>query len=223
MRKPDSPTLPSTMAQLPRIAECRSHFECEVEWTKQWLHRLMVVGKVVAASVDEGCVDEQGLSRLGKVEAGALLRSRIQDQVRRGLSTDAHRVRTEYPPWWDRELRLHDHDTCASLETLDPCLTRRDPRSSIRSKPCLNPSQGYLDEEKIGRTLPRFRRKSVRKSFSACWARSIFLKSCIIPTSTLEARLSCTVPVRPWQGDAHMSIWFRRFSSVYILGRFTED
>ena len=53
-------SLPSTVVKPPRIAECRSHFECKVEWTKQWLHRLMVVGKVVAASVDEGCVDEQG-------------------------------------------------------------------------------------------------------------------------------------------------------------------
>ena len=44
----------------PRIAECRSHFECKVEWTKQWLHRVMVVGRVVAASVDEGCVDGNG-------------------------------------------------------------------------------------------------------------------------------------------------------------------
>ena len=53
-------SLPSTIVRPPRIAECRSHFECRVEWTKQWLHRLMVVGKVVAASVDEGCVDAQG-------------------------------------------------------------------------------------------------------------------------------------------------------------------
>ena len=52
--------LPSKIVKPPRIAECRSHFECEVEWTKQWLNRLMVVGKVVAASVDEGCVDEGG-------------------------------------------------------------------------------------------------------------------------------------------------------------------
>jgi flavin reductase (DIM6/NTAB) family NADH-FMN oxidoreductase RutF len=37
----------------PRIADFKSHFECKVEWTKQWLHRLMVCGKVVAASVDE--------------------------------------------------------------------------------------------------------------------------------------------------------------------------
>jgi flavin reductase (DIM6/NTAB) family NADH-FMN oxidoreductase RutF len=50
----------SKLVKPPRIAECRSHFECEVEWTKQWLNRLMVVGKVVAASVDEGCVDKDG-------------------------------------------------------------------------------------------------------------------------------------------------------------------
>jgi len=53
-------SLPSTVVKPPRIAECKSHFECKVEWTKQWLHRLMVVGKVVAASVDEGFVDENG-------------------------------------------------------------------------------------------------------------------------------------------------------------------
>lgn len=52
--------IPSRVLKPPRIAECRSHFECKVEWTKQWLHRLMVVGKVVAASVDEGCVDRNG-------------------------------------------------------------------------------------------------------------------------------------------------------------------
>jgi len=52
--------VPARIVKPPRIAECRSHFECEVEWTRQWLHRLMVVGKVVAASVDEGCVDKDG-------------------------------------------------------------------------------------------------------------------------------------------------------------------
>jgi flavin reductase (DIM6/NTAB) family NADH-FMN oxidoreductase RutF len=50
----------SKLVKAPRIAEYRSHFECQVEWTKLWLHRVMVVGKVVAASVDEGCVDGNG-------------------------------------------------------------------------------------------------------------------------------------------------------------------
>jgi flavin reductase (DIM6/NTAB) family NADH-FMN oxidoreductase RutF len=52
--------IPAKILKPPRIAECRSHFECEVEWTKQWRHRLMVVGEVVAASVDEGCIDQSG-------------------------------------------------------------------------------------------------------------------------------------------------------------------
>jgi len=52
--------IPSKWVKPPRIAECRSHFECKVEWTKQWLHRLMVVGKVVAASVDEDCIEPSG-------------------------------------------------------------------------------------------------------------------------------------------------------------------
>ncbi|HEU4343676.1 MAG TPA: flavin reductase family protein [Candidatus Binatia bacterium] len=52
--------IPAKIVKAPRIAECRSHFECEVEWTRQWLNRLMVVGKVVAASVEEGCVDKNG-------------------------------------------------------------------------------------------------------------------------------------------------------------------
>ncbi len=58
--KAELTAIPSKVVKAPRIAECRSHFECRVEWTKQWLHRLMVVGKVVAASVDEGFTDENG-------------------------------------------------------------------------------------------------------------------------------------------------------------------
>jgi flavin reductase (DIM6/NTAB) family NADH-FMN oxidoreductase RutF len=58
----------SKIVKPPRIAECRSHFECQVEWTKQWLYRLMVVGKVVAASVDEDCVDPDGYVAWNKLK-----------------------------------------------------------------------------------------------------------------------------------------------------------
>lgn len=44
----------------PRIAEYGRHFECRVEWTKEWLHRLMVVGRVLAASCTPGLIDPQG-------------------------------------------------------------------------------------------------------------------------------------------------------------------
>jgi len=50
--------LPATMLKPPRIAECPRHFECKVAWTKEWDGRVMVVGEVVAASVDADCVDE---------------------------------------------------------------------------------------------------------------------------------------------------------------------
>jgi flavin reductase (DIM6/NTAB) family NADH-FMN oxidoreductase RutF len=52
--------LPSKLVRPPRIAECRSHFECQVEWVKEWVNRLMVVGKVGAVSIDSDCVDEHG-------------------------------------------------------------------------------------------------------------------------------------------------------------------
>ena len=52
--------LASETVRPPRIVECPRHFECKVEWTKDWMGRRMVVGKVTAASVDQDCVDENG-------------------------------------------------------------------------------------------------------------------------------------------------------------------
>jgi len=53
--------IPSKVVKPPRIAECKSHFECKVEWTRQWLEtRLTVVGRVVAASVNRDCIDAEG-------------------------------------------------------------------------------------------------------------------------------------------------------------------
>jgi len=50
--------IPSTVVAPPRIADCHAHFECKVEWTKQWDTRLMVVGRLVAVTIDEDCIDE---------------------------------------------------------------------------------------------------------------------------------------------------------------------
>jgi flavin reductase (DIM6/NTAB) family NADH-FMN oxidoreductase RutF len=52
--------LPARRVKPPRILECPRHFECEVAWTHEWLGRLMVVGRVVAASVDADKVDANG-------------------------------------------------------------------------------------------------------------------------------------------------------------------
>jgi flavin reductase (DIM6/NTAB) family NADH-FMN oxidoreductase RutF len=61
--------IPSTIARAPRIAECPRHFECAVEWKKSWMGRLMVVGKVIAASVDVSGVDEEGYVRWENVKS----------------------------------------------------------------------------------------------------------------------------------------------------------
>jgi flavin reductase (DIM6/NTAB) family NADH-FMN oxidoreductase RutF len=51
-------SVPSIVVKPPRVAECHAHFECKVEWTKQWDTRLMVVGRLVAVTMDENCIDE---------------------------------------------------------------------------------------------------------------------------------------------------------------------
>lgn len=54
----------------PRIAECPRHFECKVEWTKQWSNnRLMVCGLVSAASADADCIDSKGYVDWNKVRS----------------------------------------------------------------------------------------------------------------------------------------------------------
>lgn len=56
--------LPSRLVRAPRIGECLSHFECRLEWSKLWLAtRLTIVGRVVAASVNRDCIDEDGYVR----------------------------------------------------------------------------------------------------------------------------------------------------------------
>ncbi|MCC6473168.1 MAG: flavin reductase family protein [Burkholderiales bacterium] len=53
--------LPAKVVKPPRILECARHFECRLEWTREWAGgRLMVCGKLVAASVDADCVDDNG-------------------------------------------------------------------------------------------------------------------------------------------------------------------
>src|SRR5450631_591224 len=38
--------LRSNVVKPPRVLECPRHFECKLEWTKEWAGRLMVVGEV---------------------------------------------------------------------------------------------------------------------------------------------------------------------------------
>ena len=72
--------IPSRKLKAPRIAECRSHFECTVEWTHPWVHRLMVCGKVEAVSIDADCITEQGFIVWDKVKPAHYCGMRYQDR-----------------------------------------------------------------------------------------------------------------------------------------------
>ncbi len=60
--------LPATRVRPPRVVECHRHFECELVWTKEWTERVMIVGNVVAASVDSDCVDDRGFILFDRVK-----------------------------------------------------------------------------------------------------------------------------------------------------------
>jgi flavin reductase (DIM6/NTAB) family NADH-FMN oxidoreductase RutF len=72
--------VPSKTVRPPRIAECRTHFECEVEWTHVWLNRMMVCGRVTAVSIDEGCLDDEGFIVWDKVAPAHYCGSHYQDR-----------------------------------------------------------------------------------------------------------------------------------------------
>lgn len=55
--------LPALSVKPPRVEECTRHFECVLEWHHEWSDRIMFVGRVVAASADEDCVDADGYVR----------------------------------------------------------------------------------------------------------------------------------------------------------------
>ena len=59
--------LPAKMVAPPRIQEFSRHFECRVQWTREWAGRLMTVGEVLAASADSDCVDAEGYVLWDKV------------------------------------------------------------------------------------------------------------------------------------------------------------
>ncbi len=47
----------------PRIAECKAHLECSLDWTKKYGNEIIIFGKVLLASVDkkalEGTIEER--------------------------------------------------------------------------------------------------------------------------------------------------------------------
>lgn len=80
LQKAGLTAMPSRRLKPPRIAECRSHFECAVEWTHPWVHRLMVCGRVEAVSIDADCITDKGLIVWDKVKPAHYCGMRYADR-----------------------------------------------------------------------------------------------------------------------------------------------
>ena len=61
--------LPGLVVKPPRIEECTRHFECNLEWHHEWSDRVMFVGRVLSASADQDCVDDEGYVRWENVRS----------------------------------------------------------------------------------------------------------------------------------------------------------
>jgi flavin reductase (DIM6/NTAB) family NADH-FMN oxidoreductase RutF len=47
----------SAKLSTPRIAECRAHLECSLDWTKKYGDQVIIFGRVLLASVDKNAVE----------------------------------------------------------------------------------------------------------------------------------------------------------------------
>jgi flavin reductase (DIM6/NTAB) family NADH-FMN oxidoreductase RutF len=79
LKKAGLTALPARKLRPPRIAECRSHFECKVAWTQQWVNRLMVCGQVEAVSIDADCITTTGFIVWDKVKPAHYCGTRYRD------------------------------------------------------------------------------------------------------------------------------------------------
>jgi len=55
--------IPAERTQVPRVAECRAHLECETDGHRTWGREVAIFGRVVAASVDGGLLEGDAESR----------------------------------------------------------------------------------------------------------------------------------------------------------------
>ena len=48
----------STKISTPRIAECKAHLECSLDWTKKYQQEIVIFGKVLLAAIDKQAVEK---------------------------------------------------------------------------------------------------------------------------------------------------------------------
>ena len=104
--------LPATRVKPPRIVECHRHFECELVWMKEWVERVMIVGNVVAASVDADCVDARGYVVWDKVKpvqyCGAPYQKYVEEPPYKHMFVGAYETMSVGTPYDGPEMTEHN-------------------------------------------------------------------------------------------------------------------
>jgi flavin reductase (DIM6/NTAB) family NADH-FMN oxidoreductase RutF len=63
MKKAGFTPIRSVKLSAPRIAECKAHLECSLDWTKKYGEEMVIFGRVLLASVDKSVVEAELLQR----------------------------------------------------------------------------------------------------------------------------------------------------------------
>lgn len=53
----------STKISTPRIAECKAHLECSLDWTKKYRQDIVIFGKVLLAAIDKEALEKESDER----------------------------------------------------------------------------------------------------------------------------------------------------------------
>ena len=72
----------SVKLSAPRIAECRAHLECSLDWTKKYGEDMVIFGRVLLASVDKSVVDAEVPERYKQLKLFAQLDNGIYGVIK---------------------------------------------------------------------------------------------------------------------------------------------
>ena len=77
----------STKLSTPRIAECKAHLECSLDWTKKYKQEIIIFGKVLLAAIDKQAMDKSLEERYKYLKLLAYL-----DEKTYGVISSAKRI-----------------------------------------------------------------------------------------------------------------------------------
>ncbi len=72
----------STKISTPRIAECKAHLECSLDWTKKYQKEIVIFGKVLLAAIDKDAVEKEPDERYKYFKLLAYLDEKIYGAIR---------------------------------------------------------------------------------------------------------------------------------------------